>query len=333
MVRPLIAAGLLPLSWLYCALAQRRRRAVHAGRVTPIAVGVPVVVVGNITVGGTGKTPVVIALAEVLTRAGYRVGLVSRGYGGRGRGVQWVTADSDPAEVGDEAVLLARRTRCAMAVCRRRPDAAARLVAHGCTVIVSDDGLQHYRLARDIELCVVDGAWGLGNRRCLPLGPLREPVERLGAVDRILVKRAGPDECECPLEAAIDHPVDFWLSGNVAVNLRSPARRRPVRAFADQPVHAVAGIGRPEGFFEALRRQGLTVLPHPQADHQVYRAGTLAFADGRPVLMTEKDAVKYRRYATEAHWVVPVEVVWRDDPGAWLLERLASLGPPPAGRA
>lgn len=288
---------LLPLTWLYCAVVGLRRLAYRSGLLRTQRLPVPVIVVGNITVGGTGKTPLIGWLAELLRTHGYRPGLVARGYGGDAKHwPQQVRADSDPRAVGDEPVLLARLTGCPMAVAPDRVAAARALLEHdACDVILSDDGLQHYALGRDIEIAVVDGVRRFGNRRCLPAGPLREPAGRLAGVDLVVSNGlAGPGETALRVQ-----PGD-------AVNLVS-GERRPLERFRGVRVAAVAGIGRPERFFEALRGQGLEIEAHAFPDHHAYRPEDLAFAAGS-VLMTEKDAVKCRRFARDTFWAVTTRV-------------------------
>ncbi|MFA7619151.1 MAG: tetraacyldisaccharide 4'-kinase [Thiohalomonadaceae bacterium] len=290
-----VARLLAPLSWLFCTLAMLRRTAYRCGWRRAERVGVPVVVVGNITVGGSGKTPVVVWLVDYLRRHGKRVGVVSRGYGGQApHWPQPVDAASDPAMVGDEPVLIARRTGVPLAVGPDRVAAARFLLArHELDVIVSDDGLQHYRLARDVEVAVVDGRRGLGNGRCLPAGPLRERPSRLAHVD-VVVTNGG------------DAPDAVRLEGALLVNLRDD-RQQALSALGGSRVHGVAAIGDPRRFFATLAAAGLTVVEHAFPDHHPFRAEDLAFGDGLPVVMTEKDAVKCTGFASENHWYLPVE--------------------------
>jgi len=288
---------LAPLGWLYGAMMGLRRALYRIGILRSTRVAVPVIVVGNLTVGGTGKTPLVIWLAETLKRAGKRPGVVSRGYGGAASSwPQQARTDSDPWQVGDEPVLIARRAACPVVVDPDRVRAAKTLLAtHHCDVIISDDGLQHYALARDVEIAVVDAARRHGNGRCLPAGPLREPLRRLRTVDVIMVNGGeAADEC------------NFHLVGDVACAVNTLQSARPLGEFAGRTVHAVAGIGRPARFFEHLRRHRVQVITHAFDDHHVFRPEELRFADHLPVLMTEKDAVKCRSFAEPLHWYVPV---------------------------
>ena len=293
---------LAPLSLPYCLVASGRRLAYRRGWLAAQAVGVPVVVVGNLTVGGTGKTPLVLWLARLFGDAGWRVGIVGRGYGGRDtRRPRDVSADSDPRQVGDEAVLLAARSGRPVVVCRDRVAAARRLVTtHGCDLVLADDGLQHYRLARTLEIAVVDAQRGLGNRLCLPAGPLREPAARLRGVDFELVN-GGQGVGAMQLRVTGVEPV-----GRAGESAR-------LADFGAGPVHAVAGIGHPGRFFAMLRAEGLSVIEHAFPDHHAYRAAELDFGDGLPVLMTDKDAVKCRAFDHPGLWSVGVEA--RPDAG------------------
>jgi tetraacyldisaccharide 4'-kinase len=259
---------------------------------------VPVIVVGNISVGGTGKTPLVVWLADFLLKKGYRPGVISRGYGcGELAGPSLVVARSDPRSVGDEPVLIARRTGRPVCVYPARAEAGRALLARSdCDVLICDDGLQHYALARDVEIAVIDGERRFGNGRCLPAGPLRETVERLSEVDLVVCQgRAKPDEFA------------MTLSGDHAVNLLDETRTKPLAEFADVKLHAVAGIGNPDRFFAYLRGLALSIEPRAFEDHHPFRREDIWFDDGLPVLMTEKDAVKCRDIAGAQHWYVPVK--------------------------
>jgi len=299
------ASLLQPLAWLYAALVALRRRAYGAGLARSASAGRPVVVVGNLTVGGTGKTPLVIWLAQALAAAGVRVGIVARGYGGRreDNGPRRVEAGSRWQEVGDEPLLLARRSGCPTVVGIDRLAAARALVADGVDLIVADDGLQHLRLARDCEIVVIDGARGFGNGRLLPAGPLREPPGRLRQVDAVVVNG---NVTQGSLAALLPPGVfAMRLEASEAVSV-GEGRRRPLAAFHGARVHGVAGIGNPQRFFAELRAQGMEVIEHAFPDHHALRAAELAFADDLPVLMTEKDAVKCSTFADPRLWYVPV---------------------------
>lgn len=302
---------LLPLSGLYCAVVALRRWAYRVGFKKTHRLDVPVIVVGNLTVGGTGKTPLVTWLAHFLRAQGYRPGLIARGYGGKARHwPQTVTPDSDPARVGDEPVLLATATGCPMAVAPDRVAAARALLAeHACNIILSDDGLQHYALGRDLEIAVIDGERRFGNGHCLPAGPLREPAERLKQVDLVVANgTAEAGEFAMRVEAG------------EAVNLVTGERRALAR-FRGQRVHAVAGIGHPARFFAALRAAALNVEEHAFPDHHAFRPEDLPFTDAA-VLMTEKDAVKCRGFAQAGHWAVGTRVELDEGFGSRLLALL-----------
>ena len=314
---------LVPLSWLYAAAGALRRRLYAAGVKRSFRAAVPVVVVGNLTVGGTGKTPVTVWLADRLRSRGFRPGIVSRGYGGVvGDTPMQANAGSDPGIVGDEPILLAKRSRCPVVVHPNRVAASRELADIGVDVILADDGLQHYRLRRDFEIAVVDGARGFGNGWQLPAGPLREPRARLDGVDRILVNSESPDSREADgLNLPPGRTTGFHLVLHELVSVDGSSSRS-FEELRGRTVHAVAAIGNPERFFRALEARGLRVLRHPFPDHAVLTARDLAWADEHDIVMTEKDAVKCREFATGRYWYVPVDVDMHDE--RWLdeLERL-----------
>ncbi|MFN7085011.1 MAG: tetraacyldisaccharide 4'-kinase [Burkholderiales bacterium] len=303
----LLGFFLYPLS-LFFLLAVKLRRALYRAGILPAArLPVAVVVVGNITVGGTGKTPLVLWLVNFLREHGLRPGIVSRGYGRRGASPRAVTAASDVASCGDEPVMLAQRANVPVWVGADRVAAArALLQAHPeCDVIVSDDGLQHYALQRDLEIAVIDGARGLGNARLLPAGPLREPATRLAAVDAIVVNVS--QSAGVGLRTGAPPAFAMTLQSRGFYNLLNPDHKAVAEQFMNRRVHAIAGIGNPRRFFELLQRLGLTFTAHPFPDHHAFSAGELACDDADFVVMTEKDAVKCRPFATEKHWVLRVE--------------------------
>jgi len=281
--------SLLPFSLLFGLLVKLRARAYRLGLLRSERLPVPVIVVGNITAGGTGKTPLILALVDWLRTAGWRPGIVSRGHGGKRRQAMPVRADSDPALAGDEPVLLARRCACPVWVGRRRVEAGRRLLAFHpeVNVILADDGLQHYALARDLEIAVVDGMRGLGNGWLLPAGPLREHRQRLGRVDAVVVN--GDGRADLPV-----HAFRMRLLGAVFHALRDATRTATARELADRPLHAVAAIGNPQRFFDHLTALGLTFAAHALSDH--HPLPPEALPPGR-VLMTEKDAVKLMSHA------------------------------------
>jgi len=290
---------LLPVSLLFQLLVAIRRLLFRSGILSSVKLPLPVIIVGNITVGGTGKTPFTLWLAEQLLADGWHPGIISRGFGGSGSKPREVQAGSDPASVGDEPVLMAQRLLCPVWVGRERPAAArALLLAHPeCDVIISDDGLQHYRLQRDVEIVVVDGIRRFGNGFLLPAGPLREAPSRLREVDAVVINggQAAAGEYLMQLEG-----VHFY-------NLLNPEITATAADFQGQSVHAIAGIGHPERFFGHLNRLGLTVQTHPYPDHHAYCAADLAYSDANALLMTEKDAVKCIAFADEKCWVLRVD--------------------------
>jgi tetraacyldisaccharide 4'-kinase len=314
---------LLPLSGLYWLVIVIRKYLYDRGILASNRAAAPVVVVGNITAGGTGKTPTVIWLVDELQKRGFTPGIVSRGYGGSHSGSSMrVEADSKAAIVGDEPVLLARRSRCPVVIDPERARAAAMLVADGVDVVISDDGLQHYRLQRDYEICVVDGARGLGNRRLLPAGPLRERAARLDDVEQVLVN-GRLEGSEYVLTAAEQNAVSFELVATEARRLNASLSRR-LDAFAGSTVHAVAAIGNPQRFFDLLRGHGIQVIEHRFADHASLHASDLEFGDSFDVFMTEKDAVKLGTAMHDRFWYVPVDLSIDENDAAPILEQIES---------
>lgn len=295
--------GDVPLSWrllarIYGGVTALRRRAYARGWLHSYAIGKPVVVIGNISVGGTGKTPLTIALVRALAARGLRAGIVSRGYGGQVRGPLLLDDDASPEQVGDEPVMMRVLSGAPVVVGRDRVAAAEMLVASaGIDVVLADDGLQHYRLRRDVEICVIDGARRFGNRRLLPAGPLREPLSRLEAVDFRVCNGGLAHADEVPLHLRADGALRLGDGEHVALD-----------TFAHRRAHAVAGIGNPRRFFDSLRACRIDVIEHAFPDHHRFRASDLAFGDGLPVLMTGKDAVKCRVFAQADWWQVAVQV-------------------------
>ncbi|HET6546327.1 MAG TPA: tetraacyldisaccharide 4'-kinase [Rhodanobacteraceae bacterium] len=288
---------------VYRALRALKLAPYRLGLRRATAIGVPLIVVGNLGLGGSGKTPLVIALVEALRKRGFTPGVVSRGHGGSEAGPLRVDDSADPACVGDEPCLIRRRTGAPVAIGRDRVAAARLLTGGDVDVIVADDGLQHTALGRDVEICVIDGERRFGNGRLLPAGPLREPSARLGTVDFRVCNGGLPQPGEIPM-----HLVD-----SMAVALNDAAACVPLDDFIGRRVHALAGIGDPQRFFSALRQRRIDIVPHAFPDHHPYRPHDLAFGDDLPVLMTEKDAVKCVRFAQPGWWCVPVRAQLPED--------------------
>jgi len=295
---------LTPLSWLYGGVVALRRRAYAAGWLTSVRVPQVVIIVGNLTVGGSGKTPLTLYLVEALRAQGLKVGILSRGYGRSGSAALVVSADSDWCAVGDEPLLLARRSGAPTVVARDRVAGARLLGELGAQVIVCDDGLQHLRLARDLQIVVIDGTRGFGNGRLLPAGPLREPAARLAAADLVVLNGAARHASLAALPGGAPL-LNMQLRAGLAQSLGGEGARG-LASFAGSPVHAVAGIGSPARFFATLRAAGLELIEHPFPDHHPLTPAELDFGDSLPVLMTEKDAVKCTGFARAGLWYVPV---------------------------
>lgn len=301
---------LLPFSWMFACATALRRWCYRVGILKQYRLNMPVIVIGNISVGGTGKTPLVIWLAAYLQSKGLRPGIISRGYGGRKhRKPFWVDKNDMVEQVGDEALLLARNTDCPLVLCIDRVAALSALIAETkCDVVISDDGLQHYRLARDIEIVVVDGLRQLGNRCLLPAGPLREPPTRLDTVDYVMINAAQMNShCNLsndtlrPSPQMTIKPID-WVS------VKDSRIHLPLTLFKHKRVHAIAAIGNPVRFFATLRQIGLEVIEHAFPDHYFFTAKDLYFHDDLPIVMTEKDAVKCALLAHDHWWYLRVQV-------------------------
>jgi tetraacyldisaccharide 4'-kinase len=311
---------LWPLSLLYAAITSLRRALYHAAIFKTHSLSVPVIVVGNITAGGSGKTPLVIWLAEFLRGNGYKPGVISRGYGREGDDVRDVSAQSDAREVGDEPLLIFRRTSCPVVVGRDRVAAAQSLLEKHpqVNVILSDDGLQHYPLARDVEICVVDGARGFGNGLLIPAGPLRECLARLDKMDAIVVN----GEYENSLIKSNTYKYTMQLVGAQFYNLKQPQQMAHAEDFVGKKLHAVAGIGNPARFFAQLKKLGLSFTEHAFADHHVFTVQDLAYENTDAILMTEKDAVKCTAFAQEHFWALAVSAELDASFGVRLLQKL-----------
>jgi len=296
--RSFIVLLLLPLSWFFRIITILRRLLYRIGLLRTHRLPVPVIIVGNINVGGTGKSPLVIWLAEFLKNEGYLPGIISRGYGGNSDiWPQQVVEGSNVEVVGEEGVMIYQRSQCPMVVGPDRVAAARSLLKYtDCDVIISDDGLQHYALARDIEIAVIDGIRRFGNGHFLPAGPLRESRKRLNEVDLIVVNgTAGLNEYRMKL---VSDKIQNCKDSSISCDLSD---------FKQEEIHAVAAIGHPKRFFNELKKSGLKVIEHSFRDHYFFKLEDISFNDGKAVLMTEKDAVKCKMFAESHHWFVPVD--------------------------
>jgi len=295
-----LAWMLLPLSWVYCFLVVLRRWFYRTGIFRVYKISVPVIIVGNITVGGTGKTPLLIALCDLIKSMGLNPGVVSRGYGGEATGEHLLMAGENPVAAGDEPVLIKKRTGCSVATGRNRVAAAKLLISnHSCDVILSDDGLQHYRLHRDYEISIVDVSRNHGNGFCIPAGPLREPISRLNSVDLVIY------------HGETENKNNFYLELTHFVHIKT-GETATIAYFQQKTVHAVAGIGHPQRFFAQLKDSGVNIIEHAFPDHHIYSHSELDFGDEAIVLMTEKDAVKCEHLDVNNAWYAPVNAVLSD---------------------
>jgi len=291
---------LYPISLIFRALVALRRLGYRLHLFPSVKLPIPVIVVGNISVGGTGKTPLTLSLVQQMVAQGWHPAVISRGYGGTdGKMPRAVRVDDLAQEVGDEPLLMAQRKLCPVWIGRDRPACAHALlrVHPECDVIFSDDGLQHYRLQRDVEIAVVDGTRRFGNGLMLPAGPLREPISRLQQVDAVVVNGG----------AARDGEFAMQLAGTHFYSLLNPDLIKTAGDFTGQHLHAIAGIGHPQRFFAHLQQLGLQCIPHAFPDHHVYTPSELSFADTDALLMTEKDAVKCGAFASKKYWVLRVD--------------------------
>lgn len=290
---------LFPLSLIFRLLVAVRREMYLNGTLTSHQLLLPVIVIGNITVGGTGKTPLTLALAQQLVELGWHPLIISRGYGRTISRPQKVSLSSTSTQVGDEPLLMAQRDICPVWVgANRVATARTALQNHPlCDVVLCDDGLQHYRLQRDVEIAVIDGVRGFGNGLILPAGPLREPVSRLQTVDAVVVNGG----------ETIAGQFLMRLSGDVFYNLPDTTRKAAPADFHKRNIHAVAGIGNPQRYFQHLESLGLSFTPHAFPDHHPYTASDLVFANCDVILLTEKDAVKCASFADARYWVLRVD--------------------------
>ncbi len=289
----------MAISFGYRFLVSLRRICYQLKLLTSTSVKVPVIIIGNLSVGGTGKTPLTIWMVSFLRKLGYQPGVISRGYSGQlsaQNKISLLPKDADPLLFGDEAVLIASRTDCPVVIGKSRLACAQHLLSvSDCDIIISDDGLQHLALNRDIEILVIDGMRQFGNRQCLPAGPLREPVSRLNTVDFVVSngsRRANAFQMD--------------LVGNTLKNLQSKEQRQPLSFLKNKPFHVVTAIGNPQRFFRLLERAGLVFDRRIFPDHYHYNADDLKFDDNFPIVMTEKDAVKCYHLANSNTWMLPV---------------------------
>ncbi len=319
---------LIPLSWLFGAIVYIRKSLYQLGLLKSYRLNVPVIIVGNINVGGTGKTPFVIWLAEQLQLAGYKPGIISRGYGGSNKVVQAVLPNSSPAEVGDEPVLITKRTGCTMFVGANRVNAGVALLqAHPeCNVIISDDGLQHYRLKRDVEIALVNTSTLFNSNLCLlPAGSLREKTTRLQSVDAIVdsgsnVADTNDEIADSHIPIELQQPVfKMQLQGDVFESVNGTQSHQPVDFFANKSLIAIAGIGNPERFFNQLTSLGLQFARKVFSDHHAFTAQDLMIFKNSTILMTEKDAVKCRMFASDNAWYLPVKATLSNANGVKLI--------------
>lgn len=307
---------LLPLSWLFCAVAVTRRKLYQLNVKKSYSADAPVVVIGNIVAGGSGKTPLLISICEYIKQQGFKPGVVSRGYGGTVTGLKQLHDDDQAELVGDEPMMIYQRTRVPVVVGPDRAAAVNYLLDNNkCDIVLSDDGLQHYRMRRDIEIAVVDTNRRFGNGFCLPAGPLREPVSRLAEVDLVVyngTSTGGAENCCYTLEI-----VELYRLGS--------GESSSLASFTGKSVHAVAGIGNPERFFTQLRDNDIDVVEHAFSDHHRYQQDDFSGWDDGCIIMTEKDAVKCSSLSLPDAWVVRVEAQMTDMLESQLSSKLLPL--------
>lgn len=305
---------LYPLSILFYGIVVLRKNFYRLGLFKKYRFDRPIIVVGNLTVGGTGKTPLVIFLAEQLSQRGFHPVIISRGYGRKKNKLKLVTLDSAPTEVGDEPLLIFKKTGIPVIVSTKRVKAVELAKAQfKCDVIISDDGLQHYALERDIEIAVVDGSCRFGSEWLLPAGPLREPLSRLKKVD-FIVNNGDIRKNEIPMKCALHEAVH--LSTGQTFSLAS---------FKGKTVHAVAGLGHPKRFFNSLIAKGIKIIPHAYPDHYLFSADDLTFSDPFPILMTEKDSVRCSDFIDEKMYHVTITTQLPENFIQLILNKLSRL--------
>lgn len=312
--KSIISYLLFPFACVFFLIVKLRYFLYKRGWKKVHKVSVPVIIVGNLTVGGTGKTPLVIWLANFLQNAGYKPGIITRGYGGTHTQSVFVSKDSNPSVVGDEALVMAKHTDCPIIVGTNRIFSARQLLANkGCNILLGDDGLQSYYFGRDVEIVVIDGERRFGNGFCLPAGPLREPISRLKQVAFIVTNG----------EAKIGE-YTMRLLANSACMVNNPGIRKNLDDWVGQSVHVVAGIGNPQRFFNMLEKIGLRVIKHPFPDHYVFMQEDLDFKN-YPIFMTEKDAVKCQQFAKDNCWFIPVKTEVESSFGENILRAIADI--------
>lgn len=313
---------LWPLSVIYHLIIWIRQYLYRKGLLTIYRANVPVIIVGNITVGGTGKSPLVCHLIEALREKGFNPGIVSRGYGAKIKKneVREVFNTSLPSEVGDEPLMLKTKLNCRIFVSPSRALAVQALEQTGCDIIISDDGMQHYALHRDIEICVFDGQRKWGNGYLLPMGPLREPISRLKSIPYLVVN--GASHARSYGQSSLNQKAfSMTLQASLLVNLYS-GETKPLSAFSDKAVHAVAAIGHPERFFSTLSSSGLKLEAHAFVDHHAYQVSDFAFEQTLPIIMTEKDAVKCEHLKLNDAWFLPVSAQLNGDLAGQIIKNL-----------
>ena len=303
------------LSKIFSFFSGFRRNLYSIGFLKRNKIKCPVIIVGNITVGGVGKTPFVIWLVNQLQSKGYKVGVVSRGYGGkREQEPMLIIPQTSARASGDEPLLISKHTHAKIMVGKNRAKAAKSLFQeYRPDVIIADDGLQHYALGRDMEICLIDAEKGLGNQQLLPAGPLREKKERLDSVDLVVYKGKKAEQ------------LSFHYEPLMVYKLGKTKQQKSIKDFRNQPIHAVAGIAHPDGFFKMLSDQGLAVIKHPLDDHHEIQASDLQFNDDSVVFITEKDAVKCGDIKTENVWVVVLKLVISEEHKNTILEKVEKV--------
>jgi tetraacyldisaccharide 4'-kinase len=305
---------LVPVSFLYRFVIIIHRWMYRSGFKKSFGFALPIIVIGNITVGGTGKTPLVIALAKLLSAKGYKPGIVSRGYKAKTKYFPLlVTEQSDPIAVGDEALLLKLQTNCPVVIAPNRAEAVQLLLQNSdCNIVLCDDGLQHHRLKRDMEIVLIDGERHLGNGFCLPAGPLREPKKRLSSVDFVIFHASHNQQADFSHNKNCTEHKDFLIKTYFTMTLQPGLIYNLMHCelkFSGKSgtlVHAVTGIGNPKRFFDLLRQMEFEIIEHIFPDHYQFKRQDFSFGENAIVVMTEKDATKCHKFAQSNYWVLPV---------------------------